>query len=246
LDRPSVSVVVRTIEDPLAGPQYRYVRSGVAWDTFFTTDLATRQLQTLELLRKLGRPEFLARAQRTIEAADPMTAFLLLDWLLISAPEEQSSAVLDSLRSPHTDLVERVRARRDDPIWERTLLKLRERIRSAEHRFFLALLLNLPNRKRILEIVREAYPGTPAVETVVRWVSELSETHLDDGKNALAIPFDESALRVFAHLVDGATDDQVIARLREEFDEVDENAADVRELCAAFRKSLVFRTLLNG
>jgi hypothetical protein len=245
LDRPSVSVVVRTVQEPFAGPQYRYERSGVAWDPFFTTDLATRQLQTLELLLKLERPNFLKRAQRTIEASDPLTAFLLLDWLLISVPQEQSSSVLDSLRSPHTDLIKRIRARRDDQMWETALIDLRKRIRSAEHRFFLALLLNLPNRKHIVELVREAFPGAPPTETIVRWVSELSQTYLDDGKNALEIPLDESALRVFAHLVDGATDDQVMARLREEFDDVDDSIEDVRELCAAFRKS-IFRTLLTS
>lgn len=242
LDRPSISVVVRAA-DSATGPQYSYLRSGVAVDPFYATDSCTRMVQTLGMLKTLELPVY-ERARKTIESADAFTAYHLLSWFGDVSSDEEYTRLLAELRSPHRVLVERMRAQRDEAAREQELHDRRKRIRSAEHRFFLALLLNIPSRKRILELVREAYPSAPPVKTVLRWVSELSETRLDDGRNALDIELPPSALMVLEHLIEGASDEQVLARLREEYEDVDERAQDVRDLCDAFRRSLVFRPLL--
>jgi hypothetical protein len=244
LDRPTVSVVVRTEDDPFAGPQYAYARNGVAWDPFYMTDSGKKQQQTLALLHSLERPSLLDRARRTIEVADPFTAHTLLSWLAHAVEDREFVRFLDELRSPHTALVDRLRRQRDEALREQAIIDRRQRIRSPEHRFLLALLLNVPSRKRILEVVRGAYPDAPPSETVLRWVSELSETRLGDGRNALDVELGEPSLRILAHLIDGATDEQVLARLREEFDDVDSQREGVHQTCRAFRDSLIFRTLL--
>jgi hypothetical protein len=244
LDRPSVSVVVRTGTDPKAGPQYSYTRDGIAFDPFFTTESLKRQQQTLALLHTLERPTFLDRARRTIESADAFATFSLLSWMRGAVPDETYAKFLDELRSPHAPLLERLRRDRDEMLRENAIVRRRARIHAKEHRFLLALLLNLPSRSRILDIVREAHPGTPPAETVLRWVSELAQTRLDDGNNALNIEMTESSLRIFSHLLEGASDAQVIGRLREEYGEVDDQVDGIREMCAAFRASLLFRNLL--
>jgi hypothetical protein len=242
LDRPSVSIVVRT-NAPCAGPQYSYLRNGIAYDPFFSPDSTTRKVQTLELLKTLGRPVH-ERALRSIQAADAFTAFELLRWFRGRATDDEYTRLLDELRSPHTELLERIRLHRDEARREDEIVQRRERIRSAEHRFFLALLLNVPSRAHILALVRAAYPGVPPLETVVRWVSELAGTRLDDGRDALDMDLTPSELGVLTHVIEGATDDQVIARLRETPGDVEDR--EVRDFSEACRDSTLFRPLFRA
>jgi hypothetical protein len=244
LDRPSVSVVVRTPKDPKAGPQYEYTRDGIAFDPFFTTDLLKRQEQSLEFLRSVEHPSFLDQARRAIEQADAYTMFRLMSWMRKAMPDETYARLLAEIRSPHDVLLERLSRDRDEMLRERAIVYRRSRIHGKDHRFLLALLLNLPNRDRILETVRNAYPGAPPAETVRRWISELADVRLEDGENALNVEMDESSQRIFAHLLEGASDAQVVARLREEYADVDDQVDGIFEMCAAFRTSLLFRTLL--
>jgi hypothetical protein len=244
LDRPSISVVVRTHVDPIVGPQYQYTRDGIAFDPFFMTDVLKRQQQTLGLLLAIDHPKLFDRARRTIEAADAFTAFSLLSWMRVAVPDEKYGKFLDELRSPHTLLLERLRRDRDEQLREAAITMRRARIRGKEHRFLLALLLNLGDRRRIFEVVGQAYPEAPPEQTVLRWVSELAKTPMEDGGNALGIEMPESSLQIFSHLLEGAGDAQVVTRLREEYGDVDDQVDGIRELCAAFRESLLFRTLL--
>ena len=66
-------------------------------------------------------------------------------------------------------------------------MALRCTVTEVEHRFFLALLLNVPETRQILKLVAERFPG-PAEVTVGRWVREMSEAGVEDsGLVALAL-----------------------------------------------------------
>ncbi len=54
-------------------------------------------------------------------------------------------------------------------------MELRRSVTEAGHRFFLALLLNVPARRDILSLVAQRFPGAPA-DTVMRWIEDLTET----------------------------------------------------------------------
>jgi len=60
-------------------------------------------------------------------------------------------------------------------------------VREVEHRFFLALLLNVPDAREVLRLVAERFSGAPE-ETVGRWVREMEEAGVEDsGLIALAL-----------------------------------------------------------
>ena len=66
-------------------------------------------------------------------------------------------------------------------------MALRCAVTEVEHRFFLALLLNVPEAGEILRLVAERFPG-PAAATVGRWVREMAEAGVEDsGLVALAL-----------------------------------------------------------
>ncbi len=177
LDRPSVSVVVRTPSDDFAGPQYSYTRAGLAFDPFAKSESMTRKIQTLDLLQTLGDPDFESRARATVRASDSFLAFCVLTHLMrrienprISTSRFSRASDRITRSSSTSSKIHAEEERRD------AYILLRRRLaKQSEHRFFLALLLNLPDRPHILEVVRRAFPLADPAETVVRWIADLAK-----------------------------------------------------------------------
>ena len=57
--------------------------------------------------------------------------------------------------------------------------EMRSTISEPEHRFFLALLMNVLNREDLLALVAQRFPDEPPVETVLRWTMEMAEVTED-------------------------------------------------------------------
>ncbi len=64
------------------------------------------------------------------------------------------------------------------------IIRRRAEIKGEEHRFLLALLLNVPERTRMLELVKEKFPEADAIDLVVSWVRELSAMRTFGSKEA--------------------------------------------------------------
>jgi hypothetical protein len=215
LDRPSVSVVIRTFGDELAGPQYNYLTGGIAIDPFATSESLARKIHTLDLLREIGSAELEPLARATIRADDAFTACkLLLHLGPRMTPHDRYLAFLDSIRPAHDDLIDALALHATEDRRVRHISTHRRRVTKAEHRFFLALLMNLPSRGPILEMVRSAFPDHPPVDTVLRWVDELAkldaiqawviERRESATDTTIDVPLDGAALRVLRHSLEGS------------------------------------------
>jgi len=88
---------------------------------------------------------------------------------------------------------------------ERTLriLKIRDHVSNHDLQFFLALLVNIPERSAILDLVRQRHPSRNPVDTIVSWIRQLSRTGL------LGCSFNESWLLVLRCLLSQLTDDEI-------------------------------------
>ena len=144
---------------------------------------------------------------------------------------------LQIFRQKHGRLAEFVAQTLDEIIRRDGLVELRRSVTEAEHRFFLALLLNVPARRDILSLVAQRFPGAPA-DTVLRWIEDLTETSefgtsILDAEFPPAMPVELppeviwSALRYF---VEGGDADAPT-------DAVPMPPADLQELRAAFLRS---------
>lgn len=247
LARPSLSIVVRTGKNPHAGIQYDYLRSGLAVDPFYDDLEGRRVVRTLSLMHEIGHPEFLDRARRVLADRDAFTRFLVLRelWtimkldgfreLVAQVPELAPDFAAAMLRAAHM-------YRREANITDRRRL-----IRREDHRFFLALLLNLDDRAQILRLVQQEYPGEDAVDLVCRWVAELTVERppAEPVPSVLGIDLDEPTQKIFRLLVQGLSDEAVLAQLATEYDDAADNRDDVFEFCAAFRNSLFFAPLVR-
>ena len=182
LDRPSINVVVRTRRDAEHGIQWDYLRPGVALDPFADLGHDTRKRirQLIEALWQMDLTELDRFVDRIIEVRDLETVFLVARRYHALAVGPSQRIGRERLGSVHRAVAARfggdarlVLEALDEGVRGADLMRRCEEIHSAEHRFFLALLLNVPARAKLLELVAAYAPG-PSRATVLRWLRELT------------------------------------------------------------------------
>lgn len=180
LDTPSVTIVVRTQTAPGTGPQFTYLPPHVAVDPFHADTLTARRLQLLDVLEQTGSVAYADTVIEMVATLDFERGFFVLQNCLsgLRAAGRWQDA-WSVFRKKHGRLAAGVEKTLDEIVWRDRLIGERGRITDPDHRFFLALLLNVPSRAKILELVEERVDGAP-VETILRWAEDLVEAS-DDG-----------------------------------------------------------------
>ena len=176
LDTPSITVVVRTHADSGAGPQFTYLPPHAAVDPFFTDTLNSRRCQLLDVLARTEDPAYPDLVREMLADLDFESGFFVLQNCLGDLRRMgEWEETWEVFSEKHGDLATPIAPTLEEIVWRDSLVGLRGTITGSEHRFFLALLLNVPSRAGILELVAGRFPGDP-VRTVLRWAKELSET----------------------------------------------------------------------
>jgi hypothetical protein len=209
LDRPSVSVVVRTYHDDHAGPQFRYARPGIGIDPFFVEPNRDRVLQVIELLRNIAHPSLERWVGDLIARSDLHTAYRLLE-SCVNLPDR---ALFDRLagRVRDTEARDRFAQAFEEKRRISFLYGRRGLVKDPELRFFIGVLLNATCRADVLALVHErAAAGDPARQ-VAAWLRQLSAVtaKLQAGgspwqPNLLGLPeFDDDLERTLADVLAG-------------------------------------------
>ena len=179
LDTPSVSVVIRTHTDPGTGPQFTYLPPHLAVDPFHDDALTNRRKQLLDVLEKTGDPSYPALVLEMLATLDFERGFFILqNGMTHLRSLGRWEETLLAFQAKHGRLAAFVAPTLDEIIRRDTLAELRGSVTEVEHRFFLALLLNVPDRESILRLVAQRFPGPP-IETILRWAEELIGTSDD-------------------------------------------------------------------
>jgi hypothetical protein len=190
MDMPSVTVVLRTQTDAGSAPQWTYLPPRLAVDPLWNDALTTRRKQLLDVLERVGDEAYVPLVLEMLERLDFERGFFVLQNSVRALRDGGAwDGALNTFVGRHGALAvgigETIREieRRD------SLVALRSVVEDADHRFFLALLLNVPEREGILRMVGERFPGDP-VETVMRWLGELGE-ETDEGVRILDAVYPE-------------------------------------------------------
>ena len=224
-------------------PQLSYSRGGIAFDPFAKPELMTKRIQTLDLLDALHHPEFEPIARNCVREADSFVAFRVLHHLRKRMqPHRRYLAFLESIRPSHDALIDAVVRHAEETLREAAVIRARGLVKEPELRFFLALLLNVPERTRILEMIGRAYPGRTPAENVIRWVRELAKL---DAVNAWVADVAKTDAEAGAlALLDVPMGEPMLAALRAILDGHLE--APLAAQYAMLRSSRLLRPLLNG
>jgi hypothetical protein len=221
LERPSATITVRTEHTPSATPQYDYRKPYFAIDPFFQNVAMMKKLQTVTLLLGMKHREAESMIGDLVASSDfHTTYFILLDTAHhlrhdemeelfgLSTGKERFNTILNKARTVHGELVDKFLSVLDEQERQQNIVLRRGNIKGEEHRFFLALLLNVASREKILGLVKQRFPETDPVEKILDWVEELSQTRVLGSKeaNALGIEgFGDEHLFVFEHQLRGAS-----------------------------------------
>ena len=191
LDTPSVTIVVRTHTAPGTGPQFTYLPPNVAVDPFHSDALTSRRLQLLDVLERTDDPTYGDAAVELAATLDFERGFFVLQNCLAGLRScGRWEDAWGAFRKKHGRLATGVDRTLDEIVWRDSVVGLRSRVTDVEHRYFLALLLNVASKTKILELVRGRYSGKPG-DTVMRWAEELTESS-DEGTWVLDAAFPDS------------------------------------------------------
>ena len=228
LDRPSVTITVRTYKAPGAPVQYSYLKPFLAVNPFFTDASLTKKVQTVSLLLRMKHPEADRFIEDLLDESDFHTAFAVLeqafDFLChreleeivgVSRSRDRFQSLLDRARNKHGRLADLLPPVFEEAWRQAEITRRRTEIKGQDHRFFLALLLNVPDCATVLRLVKEKFPETDAVDLIVSWVRELSATRIFGSRDPNVIgsaEFTDQYLLVFKGLLEGLTTKEIEAR----------------------------------
>jgi hypothetical protein len=174
LDRPTLSLVIRTEGGLLEGPQYDYWAPHVALDPEHAEPRAVRQVQALAMLMRSGSA-WQPFAASLLGCASLHHTFRILDLLLgMHDGGALPAELLELVAARHGQAaIEQILTSLQQGRWDHAVSARRATVSNAEHRFFLGVLLNAPDRERVLELVRARYPEPDVLARVRRWIGEL-------------------------------------------------------------------------
>ena len=263
LDRPSATITIRTEHTPSSAVQYDYRKPHFALNPFFRNPVMIKKLQTIGLLLGMKHNDADAMIGDLVCSSDFQTAYFALaetyqqlqsnemDTLFgLSTGKDRFRAILDRSRTVHGELIDLVLPVLEEQERQMSIVHRRGTITKDTHRFFLALLLNVPSREKILELVKQRYPDQEPVETILDWVEELGHTRVLGSKetNALGLPeFDDSYVFVLECLLQGLSGEEIKQRTIAEYPP--ENAAEliarIPALTETLKHSTLFKSLLS-
>ncbi|MEW6213445.1 MAG: hypothetical protein AB1631_34440, partial [Acidobacteriota bacterium] len=192
-----------------------------------------------------------------ISFSDFHTAFLLLDTAFkhltadeierifhLSTGRERFQNLVERARERHGDLIEVVPAVMEETARQNNIVMRRGYLTGWEHRFFLALILNVPRREMILDLVKNRFADRDPVDIIGEWAHELSSVKVlgTTEPNVTGVDyFDDDCLFVFKRLLGG----QSIERIKPEYEkEYGGDEEEVESIIESFRNSILLRSLL--
>lgn len=202
--RPSVTIVIRTItDDPETEVQYDYRWPGLAHDPFHKHAPTIRKLQYLRMLRMLDVDRFQVHLARLLAEADLCLAYALVsEQILISADVDQAWRLVSlCTRLPDAERALLFKAAHND-LLSRTIIDCRRKLHEPQHRFLLALLLNVFDRTELLRLVKREVACADPIAQVCTWIAEISG-NTEQYPNLIGIDFNATALEMLACMFAG-------------------------------------------
>jgi hypothetical protein len=261
LDQPSVTIVVRTDRSPLSLPQFAYHKPSLAVDPFYDHETTTRKLQTISALFRAKHPETDRLIGDVLNQSDFHTSFLVLqtvhDWVRSDhltrlfdheGPDKRFNGFLDIVRQQHGEKADVFRELFARKAMADEIVNRRGVITNPEHRFFLALLLNVEGRQNIFSLIKQRFPDADPIDKILDWTFDLAQTRVVGMKipNALGIAdFDSFDLSVLEYLLKDVNEKEMADRLATDYPVDDASNTKLGETLSKIKNSVIFVPLLS-
>jgi len=174
LETPSITVVVRTQNDPGTSPQFNFLPPHLAVDPVFEDSLTLRRKQLLDVLEIAEDSSYPKLVRTMIAELDFERGFFILQHAMPCLQNlDEWDATLAAFSKKHGKLAAGIGATLEETVRRDFIKEMRGSITEPEHRFFLALLMNVTTRKDLLALVKKRFPKEKPTATLLRWAEEL-------------------------------------------------------------------------
>ena len=174
LERPSLSVVVRTsTKADEKRPQYAYLRPYLAFDDLNPPRLQSIQLRMLESLFQTDRTAFWESAGQIVGSCEPFMLSQVLAMAYQASDAENWNTLLGKIGGRNKELIKYIVPCLTENSRIHRIVGLRSSVHDSTHRFFLALLLNVPAREEIYRLISTRYPSDDPQALCLKWLGEI-------------------------------------------------------------------------
>ncbi|MEP6904317.1 MAG: hypothetical protein ABJA66_21550 [Actinomycetota bacterium] len=260
LEQPSATIVVRTHLSPLYLPQYSYHKPFLAVDPFFEEPNTTKKMQCVTAMIRVKYPKTDQYIADWLKISDFQTTFQILSTLRgylqsneieqlfnLSAPQNRFDAFMEIVRERHGE-----RANVFAEVFAHQgkldeIVRRRSFVTEPEHRFFLALLLNVEGKERIFSLIKERFPAHEPLDKVLDWTFDLAQTRILGANipNALGIAdFDDTDLSILECLLQDKSIGEIQTILTAEYNSG--TVENLSERLEKLQKAVIFQPLLTA
>lgn len=174
IDMPTVTVVIRTHCDNQIKTELEYRPPGVAINTCHIEPLLVKKVQALEFLQRIHSNKLEQILKKALENVDIFGSYLLLrqfycnrnvggdDFCIHFLKEKYGNSATVSILKSIEEEKRRI-----------TIYKLRASVIDSGQRFFLALLINLPNLSLILQSIKLKYHEHEPFSLIYKWSEDI-------------------------------------------------------------------------
>jgi hypothetical protein len=200
LDQPSVTLIVRTIRTPLSYPQFSYRKPNLAIDPYFEDPNVVKKIQVAVMLIRMKRDNADEQIADLLRSSDLLVSYYILGNIkpylasnelekTFNISQNRFTKLIGVVQETHGKSAESLPQIFAEELRLEEIAGRRSLITDAEHRFFLALLMNLDDKEHIFKMINERFPDSDAIEKVLDWTFDLSNTKIMSSNlpNALGI-----------------------------------------------------------
>jgi hypothetical protein len=233
LDRPSVSIVVRTKHDAELGTQLSYLPPSIAHAPFVRDYRTVRRVDALGALRQLGDDHYFASLEAHAADMELPTLFLALQRHYRETDAPRMKDVIRKARARHGRAFDLVLTALAEERRKTAIVKLRQRAHDPALRYFLAVMMNAPDRRTVGALLRARFGGSDPVALVVRHLKKLADLPAlagSGGENALQLPFGPHVPLIVELVLKDCTLPALMRRLERDYTDVREQRAEIDSL----------------
>ncbi len=261
LERPSVTITVRSNHAAHDAIQYSYLKPYLAYDPFFEEDSLSKKVQTVSLLLSMKHPEADRFISELLDASDFQTTFAVLDAAFaflgnneleglfqLSKSADRFEAMLGRARRRHDRLADLLPPVFEEKQRQNDITRRRGMIEGRDHRFFLALLLNVPDLTMVLELIKQRFPDADPVDLAVGWIKEMAAIRIfgSPEPNVLGIKdFETSHLALFEGLLRGLSVEE-IKKLASTSSSLPQDPQLIGDLIERIKALPMFKSIFNA
>jgi hypothetical protein len=214
----------------------------------------------MSALIRVNRPDTDEQIANLLEVSDLHTSFLYLSHLRqflrgghfaelfkLEEPKAQFDKFLNLVIDKHGATAEILRPVFAHMDIQDDIVNRRAYVTQPEHRFFIALLMNIDSREMIFKLIKNRYADADPIEKVLDWVFDLSQTRVvgpATTTTALGIAeFGDTEMFTLEGLLNNKTDDEIAADFAAENPNASSDAA--KTALEKVRGAVIFRPLLS-